>query len=227
MEFKAFTDLSFMLATRFVSQPNMNSRFILGHSDYGKHLGVTDQEIVLSDLPKLFSKTKDGYYFSFVHQHQVAIFEHMFFDLLRIILKNQPRSISGKKQIDYATIFEADSKDDIVFMLVEKEINELKYKNTAEWFNYLYKLVSIPQILTENLEKICEAKASRDILVHNNGIVNEIYIQKSGAAARFQDGAKIDVSGDYTKDMWQLFSMVLLEVTDAVISKHTPEKDIA
>jgi len=49
----------------------------------------------------------------------------------------------------------------------------------------LYKIVSIPHVSKDELEQIAEAKASRDILVHNAGIINQIYIQKSGNASRF------------------------------------------
>jgi len=222
MEFKAYTDLAFNLAGDFSQQPTMNHRFILGHSSYGSHLGLEDTEVVVSNLPTIFSPIKGDYLLSFVHQNQVSLFEHLFFDLLKIVITNQPQSLSGKKQIDYATIFQAESKEELVCKLIEREINEIKYKNVGEWFNYLYKIVSIPQFSKEEMDKIAEAKASRDILVHNAGIINQIYVQKSGSASRFSDGEKIDISGGYTRDVWELLSKVLLIITDAVIEKNSP-----
>ena len=221
MEFKAYTDLAFNLASEFSQQPAMNTRFILGHSNYASHLGLVDTEVIVPNLPKIFSPIKDDYLLSFVHQNQVSLFEHLFFDLLKIIITNQPQSLSGKKQIDYSTIFQAESKEELVCKLIERELNEIKYKNVSEWFNYLYKIVSISHVSKEELEQVAEAKASRDILVHNAGIINQIYIQKSGNASRFSDGENIDISGNYTRDVWVLLSRVLLIITDAVIEKNS------
>jgi len=80
-------------------------------------------------------------------------------------------------------------------------------------------MVGLPEVNAQTLEKIAEAKAARDILVHNAGIINQIYISKSGGAARFTNGQKIDVSGDYTRDVWQLFVELLLTITDSLIQK--------
>lgn len=221
MEFKAYTDLAFHLASEFSQHPSMNYQFVLGHSDYGSHLGLVDTEVLVPDLPKTFLPIKENYLLSFVHQNQVSLFEHLFFDLLKIMISHQPQSLSGKKQVDYSTVFEAESKEALIGKLIEKELNEIKYKNVCEWFGYLYKIASIPELPKDELEKIAEAKASRDILVHNAGVINQVYIQKSGNASRFSIGEKIDISGCYTRDVWALLSKSLLIVIDAVIAKHS------
>lgn len=80
-------------------------------------------------------------------------------------------------------------------------------------------LINIGKISQEKIEKISEAKAARDILVHNSGKVNQIYIDKSGNAARFKIGDQIDMSGEYTLNVWTLFIEVLTENIDLIISK--------
>lgn len=219
-EFRAITELSFIYANEYVSEHKKDIQITLAHSSYGKHLGIADQKLNGSNLPKHLGKAAE-HFFPFVHQHHVSLFEHLFFDLLRIILLDQPESLSRKKQIDYAIILEAESKADIIWKLIDRELNEIKYKNIGEWFTYLYKLVSIPQLSKDDIEQISEAKASRDILVHNGGIVNQLYIQKSGKAARFKEGESVDISRDYISDIWDIFSRVLLSMTDAIIEKHS------
>ncbi|MFQ2147348.1 hypothetical protein ACK33U_01865 [Aeromonas jandaei] len=221
MEFKAYTDLAFSLASDYSQHPSMNRRFIMGHSGYASHLGLEDTEVIISNLPSIFLPIKGDYFLSFVHQNQISLFEHLFFDLLKILLSKQPQSLSGKKQIDYSTIFESESKDALIDKLIEREINEIKYKGVGDWFDYLYRLVSIPKLPEDMMSKIAEAKASRDILVHNNGIVNHIYIHKSGNASRFSIGEKIDISGHYTRDVWVLLSESLLHIVDALILKYS------
>jgi len=92
MEFKAFTDISYLFATKFVNIPGNNIKLILGHSQYGGAAGMSDQEVTSLDLPNHFSVAKNKYFFSLVHQQQVALFEGLFFDLIRILLLDRPES---------------------------------------------------------------------------------------------------------------------------------------
>ena len=180
---------------------------------------MVDQEVNINDLPNYLDNAKQNYFFSLIHQQQVALFEHLFFDFIKILLLDRPERLSKKKQIDYGTIFEVSSKEELLIKLVDRELNEVKYKNVAEWFAYLDKLVGLPEFTKEELNKLAEAKACRDILVHNAGVANQIYIHKSGDAARFNEGQKIDVSGDYTKDTWSLLVRILIKTIDPVIEK--------
>ncbi|TAJ93212.1 MAG: hypothetical protein EPO31_03100 [Gammaproteobacteria bacterium] len=223
MEFKAFTDLSYLFATNFVQIPGSKIRIVLGHSQYGGAVGLSDQEVTSADLPNHFSTAKNNYFFSLIHQQQVSLFESLFFDVIRILLSDRPERLSKKKQIDYESIFSSDTKEEIIWKLIDRELNEIKYKNVVEWFDYLNKMVTLPEIDSQDIEKISEAKAARDILVHNSGIINQIYINKSGGSARFTIGQKIDVSGDYTRDIWQLFVELLVTIVDSIIRKCEQE----
>lgn len=219
MEFKAFTDLAYMFAKEFSGLPENNRRLFLGHSQYASEVGMVDQEVNINDLPDYFDNAKENYFFSLIHQQQIALFEHLFFDLIKIFLLDRPERLSKKKQIDYGSIFEVSSKEELIAKLVDRELNEIKYKNVTEWFDYLDKLVGLPEFTKEELDKLAEAKACRDILVHNAGVANQIYIHKSGEAARFNEGQKMDVSGDYTRDTWSLLIEMLVKIIDPAIEK--------
>ena len=219
MEFKAFTDLAYIFGAKYSSQPESTEKIILGHSEYAGEFGLSDQEVNISELPKFFDRAKESYLFSFVHQHQVSLFENIFFDLLRLILQDQPLHMSGKRQIDYITILKAETKDEIGWQMIERDLNELKYKSVSQWFAYLQNLVSIPDVSKDDLDSIAEAKAARDLLVHNAGIVNQIYMQKAGERARSALGEEIDIKGHYTRDTWTVFVRVLLDITDHLIQE--------
>lgn len=134
MEFKAFTDLSYMFATNFVEIPGNNIRIILGHSQYGSAAGMLDQEVSSADLPNHLSVAKNRYFFSLVHQQQVSLFESLFFDLLRILFLDRPERLPKKRQIDYEAILGSQTKEEIIWKLIDRELNEIKYKNVSEWF---------------------------------------------------------------------------------------------
>lgn len=61
--------------------------------------------------------------------------------------------------------------------------------------------------------KYVEINATRDLIVHNNGIVNEFYIRKSGDRARAQPGDRINVDFEY-------FDESISCIKDLVISIH-------
>lgn len=102
-------------------------------------------------------------------------------------------------------------------------MNEIKYKSVGEWFAYLERLVSKCKFSDADLGKIAEAKATRDLLVHNAGIANKIYLQKAGQFARYKVGEEVGVDGDYTLDMWQLLSSVLITAIDCLIQQSNTE----
>ena len=51
-----------------------------------------------------------------------------------------------------------------------------------------------------DISRIAEIKALRDILAHNAGIVNQIYLQKAGSLARAGLAARLPLSRPYTYD---------------------------
>jgi hypothetical protein len=73
----------------------------------------------------------------------------------------------------------------------------------------------------EEIEKFAEAKASRDVLVHNRGVANRIYESKAGALARYKAGERIEIPGDYHKERWQLIRKMVADISNAAIAKAT------
>src|SRR5262249_22584128 len=132
------------------------------------------------------------YLTSFTFQHFVSLFEAFFFDLLRLWLAAYPRNLA-KKQIDLGTILDAPDRETVILAIVDKELNELKYERVAEWFAYLDHVVKLGCPTTDEIERIAEIKASRDILIHNQGIVNAVYVAKAGSKARYQIGELLEV----------------------------------
>lgn len=217
MEFKAFTDLAYKFSADYTKTLSSEEQIVIGYSAFAHSLGLSDRTIKIIELPNHFTRAKDDHFLSLVHQQQVALFEDFFFDMLRNLLADQPLRLPSKRQIEYSVIVNSRTKDEIVSALIERELNEIKYKNVGEWFKYLKSLVSECSVSDSDLGRIAEAKATRDLLVHNAGIVNDIYMQKAGQCTRFNVGETVSVTGDYTLDTWQLFSRVLITTIDQLI----------
>ena len=158
------------------------------------------------------------YLISSTFQAFVSLFEDFFFELLRFWLAAYPASLS-KKQVEVSAVLQAPDKSAIVLRVVDKELNELKYERLADWFAYLERLTKLGCPTDDEIEKLAEIKASRDILVHNNGITNATYVSKAGTWARYQDGEKLEIPEQYHRATWETINKVVRDVAAAAVAK--------
>jgi len=151
-------------------------------------------------------------------QHFIAIFESYFFDLLRLWLLAYPQSLSGKK-VDFKTVLELPDKEALTLYVVNRELNEVLYERPAAWFAYLEEKVKLGCPAAEEIDRLAEAKATRDVLAHNRGIVGKSYVAKAGSLARFKIGERIDLSEPYHRAVWELLCKLVEDVSDAAVAK--------
>ncbi len=94
-----------------------------------------------------------------------------------------PKSLMGRK-VDFRTVLEAPDKDAITSFVVGKELNEILYERPAGWFAYLEDKAKLGCPSREEIDRLAEAKASRDALVRNRGVASSVYVSKAGGLAR-------------------------------------------
>jgi hypothetical protein len=151
-------------------------------------------------------------------QQFISIFENYFFDLLHLWLMAYPQNLIGKK-IDFKAVLDAPDKEAITALVVNKELNEVLYDRPIAWFAYLEDKAKLGCPTSDEAERIAEAKASRDVLVHNRGVAGKIYESKAGRLARKIAGQRIDVPEHYHRETWELIRKVIVDISDAAIAK--------
>lgn len=151
-------------------------------------------------------------------QQFISIFENFFLDLLRLWMMAYPQSLSGKK-VDFQAILDAPDKDAITLLVVNKELNEILYDRPTGWFKYLEDKAKLGCPTPDEIDRIAEAKVSRDVLVHNRGIANKTYETKAGRLARYKDGQRIDIPEPYHRETWELIRKVITDLANAAIAK--------
>ena len=145
-------------------------------------------------------------------------FEQFVVDFLSAWLTEYPGILSGK-QLPFRTVLDAADKNEIVTAVVQKEVLGLAYKRLADWFTYLEKIAQLGCPTEDQIQRLAEIKASRDVLVHNNGISNSIYVDKSMGQSRFADGDTLELPEHYHRESWQLIKQVVSDLADAGINK--------
>jgi hypothetical protein len=148
----------------------------------------------------------------------LAIFEDYIFGVWRIWLKHYPASLS-KKQIEVGVILETGNLDDVLNSIIDRELNEQKYKKPAEWFENLRKLTNIDPPPNDDIAKLAEMKATRDIIIHNAWIVNSVYLLKSGPLARAAIGDRIELTEPYHRECWLLVRRLIEHIDTTVATK--------
>jgi len=80
--------------------------------------------------------------------------------------------------------------------VIKRRLNEVSYASPKEYLEYLGKIAGIDTTDSAFLNFI-EIKATRDLLIHNSGIINEIYLSKSGGKKRGKIGDMILIDAKY------------------------------
>lgn len=158
------------------------------------------------------------YLSAFTFRHAVSIFEVFLFDFLDSLLMHNPWQFADR-HVEVRTVLEAGSRQDILSAIVRKQLNELKYDQLREWFLAINRAVRLDCPSDDELETLAEIKAARDILEHNAGIVNELYLRKSGRKARWAAGDRIEIAAAYRLDSWALIQKVVGDIATAAITR--------
>lgn len=133
----------------------------------------------------------------------VALTEDCIQSVLREIPLRNPQKLAinsaGKpfeRTVSMEDVLEASSKREILSRIVDRQIIGLFYKSPADQFLYMEKVLSV-RVDGETKDHYAEIKATRDIIVHNTGIVNALYLEKAGGKARAKSGVLVPLDEMY------------------------------
>lgn len=219
VEFEAFTVLGYDLGAKQVATLPKDYTFTLPFAQRGPTGRLADRLVKPADVGDIFRRCSADLLHSLVFQQQVALFEHFLFDALRLLLIAEPKRLPRAKKIEYSVVVGAATTEDLLRELVDRELNELRYKTVAEWFEYYDTLVNGVSPTADEVHGLAEAKATRDLLVHNKGIVNRVYLRKAGIKARAAEGAQIPLDNKYSTAIWDLIAVVVAHIGDVLDAK--------
>lgn len=128
-------------------------------------------------------------------------YEYLFADLLSFhftnnnnIIEEKNISISLSELKNFTTIEEA--YKDLLFKEIEKLLLDLNFEELKNYFKKLD--VSLAENYI-NWNLINEIRERRHLIVHNNGIVNQKYLNKSNNLHNLKIGDNVNVDSDYLK----------------------------
>lgn len=194
-------------------------------ADDGRTISIrnpaTDLVLGAAEIHGLAQTYVTGYLAESVFEKSVSLLEDFLFGLLNAWLSAQPLAIPHKeRQLTFSVILAAADKQAIVQHIIDKELNSLKYTHIAKWFEYLENLVGLGLPSATQIATLAEIKATRDVITHNAGVINDTYIRKAGAAARYKTiGAQVEIQEPYLYESWTVVESVFREMTVAALRK--------
>jgi hypothetical protein len=141
----------------------------------------------------------------------VSEFEAFLGDVVSMVLKAFPQKLlitlgderdeitrnHGGKSVSVDAILRSGSYEALIDGIIKDRCEALFFAPPKKYVDYIGKAVSV-SVGDVAFTKFLEIKASRDVIIHNDGIANAIYLSKSGAHARAQrPGEKLAVDGAY------------------------------
>jgi hypothetical protein len=154
-----------------------------------------------------------------VFKDLASLLEDWVFGLLELWLLAYPKGIPNKerKPVPLADLLEATDLDALIRDVVRREVLSIAYKRPDDWFEYLDNRVDLGCPTADRIQDLAEIKVSRDVLVHNRGIVNKAYLEKTGDRARFTEGDRLDVPEPYLLASLRLVQGVIGDMAASAI----------
>jgi|SRR6185436_49000 len=112
----------------------------------------------------------------------------------------------------------------------ERFVRDLAYKSLPGFFDRYLKLLSIPATaeLADAVALVQEIKATRNVLLHNRGISNDLYVAQAGSKRRAEyEGAKLSVDVAYVHSSADALCTVLDNLAVALASKYSSYTKVA
>ena len=108
----------------------------------------------------------------------VSEVEHFFASAVSAALRMHPGKM-GEVQFKIVDIVSANSNDELIDRAAEAVLNKLMYEKPNDYVKRLAAILSIEKTgLDKEWPAFVELKSRRDLGVHNNWVVNEIYLRK-------------------------------------------------
>jgi hypothetical protein len=151
----------------------------------------------------------------------IALFDAFLADVFTEVVRVHPGILkSSKKQISYDRLLEFGSFEALVEFIASREINEVSYKSIKDQAEYYRDRFGVA--LEESgvlVSELVELRATRNLLIHNNGLVNHIYLEQL-ASSTYKLGDEVQVDASYFDQAVKSLDEVASFITRRLIEKH-------
>lgn len=165
---------------------------MLGNTEYSKTDILNKLELLANDKLAL-----NGIY------QLVTIIEALLGDLVRMVIIKFPKKVGPKRNLKSNELLNCTSIEDLHIQIASSILNEMFYKSPKEFAEESKQFLSINLLECPSYHKYIEMKATRDIHIHNLGIVNDTYLIKASSHARAKLNENLPVNTYYYMECYE------------------------
>lgn len=188
---------------------------------------LVDAHSRLADKVAPTYKDPRSYFVSRLFITHIAAFEIFLQDTLSEVIRKHPKKV-GDVEFRLADILDSSSNEELVNRALDEHLNRLMYKKPIEYLKEICALLSIEKMpLEDDWKVLVEAKARRDLGVHNAWKCNGIYLRKTQEAG-ILSGLSIGDSAvpqdeEYINRVGDALDVLAGKISKSVLQKHWPE----
>jgi hypothetical protein len=149
---------------------------------------------------------------------------------MRIILRAYPDRLqhgqgTAERSVPFSDVIQAYSKDELVFSVIEDAISNIMRDRPAKYLRYLTNITQSP-LSDEIISRFAEICATRDLIVHTQGKINALYINKAGTLARGKIGETIVIDENYFNQSVSNIKDLYGELYSRISSKYQEDEKL-
>jgi hypothetical protein len=173
---------------------------------------IKANEIYLDNSLKNIDKYPDIIY-SMAFIYIVAAFEVFLKNSIKTLIKFDEYAFrESDKKLSYSEVFAFNSYNELIDFIAEKTVYELGYKSISEQIKFLNEKIHINLSFKEgkglianrryiDLDLTNEIFSTRNILLHNGGIINKKYLDINPTSV-FKEGEERKLTREYLIEVW-------------------------
>lgn len=191
----------------------------------GKHGSFGIAKRNATELSALFKRFANEELFANLLVTAVSRFEFYLSDVIAEFLRRSPKKLTigpkggdSAKSVSMQLVVDADSLSELFEELIELRVQTIFYAEPKEYCAY-FNAISELGIPEETFQPLFEIKASRDLVVHNSLLVNDLYRKKAGALSRGKIGDRLKIKKDYFEG-----ALSAMKTLSSAIEKYTRKK---
>jgi len=167
-------------------------------------------------------ESKPDYILKGIFVYIISLFESSFTECLKRYLIAFPDKITNVKVSGKESkyLLETTFASDIIELIIEDFLQEYTYKNVSEIMKRTFSLLCIDSSkINFNNNELIEKKERRNILIHNNLIVDEKYIRNTKCDSK-KIRFKLEIDEKYIKETIDLTISILKKTKTELIKKY-------
>jgi hypothetical protein len=148
--------------------------------------------------------------------NRVALFDAFIPDVVNTILANVPTILESKKKLTLKEFTQHTVNGTVNELIARKESTDFGRKALTDQANWIGTHFDLHLCSKEDLKLLIEISDRRNLFSHNNGVVNEIYLEKVKNSPE-PLGKQLTVDFDY----WYTSNKLLLDVSRGFLQSLT------